>query len=531
MSTIRVARHIEIDGTPEKRLFLSIISDYNLQTGLCELIDNALDHWLANGKKNGFTVAVILDAQRQLISVKDNAGGINVEDLRLLVAPGASGNKLGQQFIGIFGVGGKRAGVALGERVEIRTRHKKDKSYKVEITTDWLENESWHLPAFEASDIEPNTTIVDISMLRQGFDDEEIELIRTHISETYSWFIEEGCTITVNNIHTTPMNFNHWSYPPEFPPRDTQFDVYPTRLGKLHVTIAAGLISDRAPERENYGVYVYCNHRLIVKELRTRDVGYFVTSEAGVPHPDASLCRAIVHLEGPAELMPWNSSKNGLSYSHPAFIQIRPTLIELVKYFSSLSRRLKSDWEAKVFTHSRGAIETIATEEILAGKKIVLPKLPRVRKLPKIDELKIKNKKILDEKPWTLGLVESMGLIEIITKQNLQTGNRAALILLDSNFEIGLKEFIVNRTDLFPPQNYNDTKIASIFKARHLVINEVKQHINFTQTTLDKVNHYYGLRNKLIHERATVGITDNQIADYQKTIEKILNLLFKIKFT
>ena len=37
-----------IDGTPEKRLFLSIISDYDLRTGLCELIDNALDLWVEN---------------------------------------------------------------------------------------------------------------------------------------------------------------------------------------------------------------------------------------------------------------------------------------------------------------------------------------------------------------------------------------------------------------------------------------------------------------------------------------------------
>lgn len=531
MSITRSGKHIEIDGTPEKRLFLSIISDYNLQTGLCELIDNALDHWMANGKKKEFGITINLDALRQIISVKDNAGGIHVNDLRLLVAPGASGNKLGQQFIGIFGVGGKRAGVALGERVEIRTRHKKDPSYRVDITTDWLESDHWHLPAFETPDIEPGTTIVDISMLRQGFNAEDIDLIRNHISETYSWFISEGCTITLNEDLTNAYTFNNWSYPPDFPPRTTQFEVNPTKQETISVNIAAGLISDRDPETENYGVYVYCNHRLIVKELRTRDVGYFVTSEAGVPHPDASLCRAIVHLEGAAELMPWNSSKNGLSYSHPAFLQIRPTLIELVKYFSSLSRRLKSDWESKVFKHSNGVIETIATEEILAGRKIVLPKLPRVRKLPRIDELKLRNRKILDEKPWTLGLIESIGLIEVITKQHLQTGNRVALILLDSNFEIGLKEFIVNRTDLFPPQNYNDAKIAAIFKARHQVINEVKQHIKLTQTILNKVNHYYNLRNKLTHERATVGITDSQITDYQKTVEYVLSLLFNIKFT
>ena len=34
-----------VDGTPEKRLFLSIISDYDLRTGLCELVDNAIDPW------------------------------------------------------------------------------------------------------------------------------------------------------------------------------------------------------------------------------------------------------------------------------------------------------------------------------------------------------------------------------------------------------------------------------------------------------------------------------------------------------
>lgn len=32
---------ITLDGTPDKRLYWSIISDYDIQTALCELIDNA----------------------------------------------------------------------------------------------------------------------------------------------------------------------------------------------------------------------------------------------------------------------------------------------------------------------------------------------------------------------------------------------------------------------------------------------------------------------------------------------------------
>lgn len=88
-------------------------------------------------------------------------------------------------------------------------------------------------------------------------------------------------------------------------------------------------------------------------------------------------------------------------------------------------------------------------------------------------------------------------------------------ILLDSNFEIALKEFIVNRMDLFPPHIYNDAKIVALFKARHLVINEVKAHVNLSKTLLGKVWHYYNLRNKLVHERATVGITDSLVLSRQ----------------
>jgi hypothetical protein len=48
-------------------------------------------------------------------------------------------------------------------------------------------------------------------------------------------------------------------------------------------------------------VYFYCNNRLIAKEIKTRDVGYFVSAEAGVPHPNISLCRELVRLERAGE--------------------------------------------------------------------------------------------------------------------------------------------------------------------------------------------------------------------------------------
>ena len=143
-------------------------------------------------------------------------------------------------------------------------------------------------------------------------------------------------------------------------------------------------------------------------------------------------------------------------------------------------------------------------------------------KRPSIEKLKSRNKRQIDSMPWTLGLVEAMGAIELIDRQNLETKSRISLILLDSNFEIALKEFIVHRTDLFPIGTYNNAKIEHIFSRRHLVINEIMSKIAIPKELLTKAQHYYGLRNKLVHERATVDVADRDIKNYRSVVGKIL---------
>ena len=41
----------KIDAKPSKRIYRSIIVDYDLNKSICELIDNAIDLWVKNGKK------------------------------------------------------------------------------------------------------------------------------------------------------------------------------------------------------------------------------------------------------------------------------------------------------------------------------------------------------------------------------------------------------------------------------------------------------------------------------------------------
>ncbi len=511
-------------------MFLSIMADYDLPTAICELVDNAIDHWIATGKPAGTAIRLFLDAQRQLITVRDNAGGVPVDQMRLLIAPGATRPFDTGNLIGNFGVGGKRASVALGEQVTITSRYKKQDSYQLEITKDWLADEDWRIDVSRVPNIEPNTTNVSISEVRQGFSQRDLDELYRHLEATYAYFIKEGCEIFLNGSLVGATTFDTWAFPPGHAPKQMSFDIGLTDGETLRAKVSGGLIRDRVPEADNYGVYFYCNGRLILKELKTRDVGYFITAEAGVPHPDGSLCRVIVELFGPAELMPWNSSKNGISFSHAAFTHVRPSIIELVTYFSKLSRRFKNDREAGVYQYDSGAVEPITPATSTSKKRLILPPLKRQPKLSYSQKLLQLNQGTMARKPWTLGLVEAMGMIDVALDQEFETKNRTALILLDSNVEIGMKEYIVNNTALFPPHKYKGNALSDILTNRTKVLNEVKNQLKIDANTEAKLKYFYGLRNKLIHERASVQILDRDINEYREIVEKLLRKMFGVRF-
>lgn len=519
-----------IDGTPQKRMFLSIMADYDLLTAIAELVDNAIDHWMATGKPTGTRIKLFMDAERQLISVRDNAGGVPVDQIRLLIAPGATRSLDTTNLIGNFGVGGKRASVALGEHVTITSRHQTQGSFQIEIDKDWLADEDWRIDVSQVPDIDAGTTLVSISQVRQSFTQGDLDELYQHLEATYAHFIKQGCEVFLNGNPVGVTVFDNWAFPPDYFPKQMVFEIKPSDGDVLQVRVSGGLIRDRVPEADNYGVYFYCNGRLILKELKTRDVGYFITAEAGVPHPDGSLCRVIVELDGPAELMPWNSSKNGISFSHPAFTLVRPSIIELVTYFSKLSRRFKNDRQADVYQHDAGTVEPMARTSTATKKRLVLPPVKREPKLSYSKRLLQLNQGTFARKPWTLGIVEAMGMVDVALDQDFETKNRAALILLDSNVEIGMKEYIVNNTTLFPPHKYKGNALMDILTNRTKVLNEVRESLEIDEETESKLKYFYGLRNKLIHERATVQILDRDIVEYRDMVEKMLRKMFLVRF-
>src|SRR5258708_7050038 len=139
----------KLDATPSKRLFLSIIADYDLNRSICELVDNGLDVWVRAGRAKAIAIDIDLNKMQQTITVKDDAGGLAKSELRYIVGPGQTGTSSTDETIGLFGVGTKRAVVALAQDIKIKTRYGKENTYQVEFDDHWLTDDDCELPLYQ----------------------------------------------------------------------------------------------------------------------------------------------------------------------------------------------------------------------------------------------------------------------------------------------------------------------------------------------------------------------------------------------
>ncbi len=510
-----------LDGTPDKKLFWSIMNDYDFKTAITELVDNCFDIWIREGRLNDLAIYVDVDIDRQLVRIKDNAAGVNHAELHNLITPGGSANDPYSETIGVFGVGSKRAAIAIAEYITIQTRYREERSYQIDISPEWLESPTWELAAYQVPDLAASSTFIEFSHLRRTVSQSDVDELRVHLAETYGLLLNKGRScIFLQGLSIDAITFDHWSYPPEYPPQETLFSVQPEEGRDVLVEVKAGLISDRDPVKENYGVYVYCNDRLVVKELRTRDVGYNITAEAGRPHPDASLCRVIVHFAGPARLMPWNSSKSNIVPGHPTFRLAAPTIVHLCAYFSRLSRALKNQWDTDVYPYQEGTAVEIPPEEATFPQHIILPPIPRQRST-QVEKLKEQNERQIGLAPYLVGLLEAVAMVDVISRQRLETGNRLALILLDTTFEIAIKEYLVHKRDMFSRQ-----KVDNILGNRTDSIDYLRSKIVLDDDIFRLAEHYYEQRNKLVHERATLQVSDRDIEIYRSVVQRLLTSLY-----
>ena len=513
-----------LDATPEKRIFLSIISEYDLKRSLCELVDNAIDLW-SKQKRSDLEIEILADERQRTLCIKDNAGGIEELKLDHIVSPGKTTNEISDDVIGYFGVGSKRAVVALPENIAIHSRFEKAKTFTVEFDQHWItQDPDWHLPYIEAkNELDPYTTLIELNKLRIQLSSNEIADLKKQLSEVYAKYLDRGAVIKVNGDKLNAIKFDdQWSYPPNLFP--TKFSaLIPIEDRKVDIEILSGLINHPGDPDDSYGVFVYCNNRLIARALTDFSIG-FSSGLIGNPHYNISLVRTIVNIKGQSRDMPWDSSKSGINLKHPIFQAIRQSIIDVTKRYAQVSRSLQGRWNDEIFPYKTGHVSAEKLETIASIPKSYLP-TPPASKQKWHQKIADANTAIIVQKPWVSGLLESIMAVDIISKLPLSQKNRISLIILDSSIEIAYKEFLVNE------KNIGKQTFKNIVENRADVEKEIRKHINIDRAIIQKINHFYKLRCDLIHQQATPNITDLQIEDYRSIIEGLLHDMFGLDFS
>ncbi|MEW8030208.1 MAG: ATP-binding protein [Candidatus Thiodiazotropha sp.] len=511
-----------LDATPEKRIFLSIISEYDLKRSICELIDNAIDLWTRT-KREDLVIRIELDTRQQSISIHDNAGGLEEDRLDHIISPGKTSNDIDDSVIGYFGVGSKRAVVALAKDISIKSRFGTGKTFLVKLDEDWITNDSsWHLPYTEApAPLSPSSTVIELGKLRIHVSKDDTEELKAQLSEIYARFIESGVTIEIDGEILGAIHFDdEWSYPPKLLP--TRFIGAVEIEGRMvEVEILSGLIDHPGDPDDSYGVFVYCNNRLISRGLKDFSVG-FTSGLVGNPHYNVSLARTIVSLIGQSQDMPWDSSKSSINAKHEIWQSIRKSVIDATKRYAQVSRSLQGVWEKEVFKHSTGNIENAKLDNIENIPKSYLPK-PAPSRTKWHQKIINKNAATLRKKRWAAGILDSILAADMIFGGPLAHKNRISLIVLDSTLEIAYKEYLVSEVGI------GVRKFKEISENRKRVQDEVLKHIPLDEDEVKKINHYYKMRCDLIHQRATPNVGDDDIEDYRAIVGEVLEVMFGIE--
>lgn len=512
-----------LDAVPSKRLFLSIIADYDLNKSICELVDNGFDVWTRAGHAHPICISVELNIEQSSISVEDNAGGLHKDELRFIVGPGQSGSAMTDQTIGIFGVGTKRAVVALAQDIKIRTRYEDSETHQVEFDDTWLNDNDWELPLFVVDNIAPRTTRVDLTRLRLKIDRTSEETLREHLSATYAKFVvKSDVVLTLNGKLIGPKVFDNWSYPPRFEPRHYSGTVLSPTKRTIKVDVLAGLGAEASPTLGEYGVYFYCNERLVAPAMKSFDVG-FTSGQAGNPHPKISLTKVIVQLSGDAGDMPWNSSKSDINTKHPTFIDLHDWLVKVVADFAKISRTWMGQWPEKVYAHPTGDLIKVQIDNFVTERSSFLPDAPKSR--PRLaDRLEQNNRKLVGQKPWTKPLYEGIVAATTISKQPLGSSNWFAYYLLDLTLRMALKNYVFDELDL----SGSGLDLKTALQISPKVSDYLRENVPLTEPTWIEIEKFSKLLDRQFNSTTTPIISDDQLKKAEDLIHGILVELFNL---
>lgn len=338
------------NAMPTKRFFIdNLTRDLTLEDTILDLVDNSIDAFV---RKNDLDVSAALlrreapanpgERPPQIVSIRisddeftieDKSGGIDLEQAQHFVFRFGRPEGAHPTFLGVYGIGLKRAVFKIGRSVVIESRTTKT-GFRIEIDVEeWgREDTAWEFPMTKVhparNEQEAGTNITvralnpEVSLRMK--DPTLLTRLSNAIAATYSLFLSHYLTVTLNGERVNPD-------PLPIGMSDEITPAYKSlTIGDVAVELVAGLAARKQGEwkTERAGWYVLCNGRVVVSADKTSLTGWGVYNPAFHSKYRGFVGIAFFFSPNPT-LLPWTTTKRGLNLESQAYQLVRNEMMTI----------------------------------------------------------------------------------------------------------------------------------------------------------------------------------------------------------
>jgi len=344
-------------ATPTPRdLFRGYVrGGYNLFDAVAEYVDNSIDQGTRVGRSRSGAIDVTVgyDGKEFLITIHDTAGGCRRADAANFLQPGRTSVSAQDHGISRFGIGGKVAGISVARRIVVFSKFPSDRGFGTVLDRDsLLKQDTWDFRLFDLpipSPVKDGETEIVLYGVGKEAHNGYPESYLAKFGERYALLLGSTASpvIRVGGASAAPVDpytdmLSATESPPGCGPQTYEFvtslQMFDSRdlpvLEKVTAKITVGLMPERSTTGRA-GARIYCNRRQVVS---CTELGLVEGSHQGAvrrahPESDQVWLRAVVEMDGPAELMPWTNRKDALDASAPSYGFLYTNLVDSYRRF------------------------------------------------------------------------------------------------------------------------------------------------------------------------------------------------------
>ena len=391
---------------PPKDLIVSARRNLSFFEANFELIDNSIDEWRRRGAKKDLMIEIEYDLDLLTGLFKDNAGGMDQNDVFRVFIPGETSNRDTQKHvIGSFGMGAKKGIFRLTDGARVVSSPDGKVSYTSEVPEKWEMEKSWETRDGRAEAINASETHLYFFKLVQPPTQADIEELRRRAGIVYAPLLsgelgqlagepKTNIEIKICGSKVVAGQDVVWASPAGGEPRTYEFNHrFANMMGgsepiQLRFILRCGILTNQAAgdTESGFGIDAYGNGRLIERHLQ--DPFGFGKSGLAKSTPNTRFVRGKLFIIGHSGAVPWDTHKREYLADHPVSLWLREQLRPVIKAYADFAKNFTQTGTTEARHQLANKLfepkEALPTVKVPVGKAVPVDQLPpKPKSVPK----------------------------------------------------------------------------------------------------------------------------------------------------